>query len=233
MRYRYLIPPVGLPFFLVLFLLFIVFFTIFSGMVTAAFQRLGIPPAVAYTLFLASLFGSFLNIPVAEERTYVPVVKVKEVRFFGIPYPVPYFDLEEQKMIIAINVGGALVPLSIVLYEVLRLVSLGRGDVLLNMGIAVGIASLFSHAVSKPVHGVGIAIPSFIPPIIAVVLAFLFGGDYKPLIAYASGTLGVLIGADLMNWGKLKHLGAPMVSIGGAGTFDGIFLAGIIAVLLV
>jgi uncharacterized membrane protein len=36
-----------------------------------------------------------------------------------------------------------------------------------------------------------------------------------------------------MNWGKIKRLGAPMVSIGGAGTFDGIFLAGIIAVLLV
>ncbi|ACS34552.1 DUF1614 domain-containing protein [Thermococcus gammatolerans] len=233
MRYRYLLPPIGLPFFFLLFLMFVVFFTIFSGIVTAAFQKLGIPPAVAYTLFLASLFGSFVNIPVAEERTYVPVVKVREVRFFGIPYPVPYFDLEEQKMIIAINVGGALVPLSIVLYEVLRLASIGRVDVLINMGIAVGIASLFSYAVSKPVRGVGVAIPSFVPPIIAVILALLFGGDHKPIIAYASGTLGVLIGADLMNWGKLKYLGAPMVSIGGAGTFDGIFLAGIIAVLLV
>ncbi len=233
MRYRYLLPPVGLPFFFLLFLIFVVFFTIFSGMVTAAFQRLGIPPAVAYTLFLASLFGSFINIPVAEEKTYVPIFKVREVRFFGIPYPVPYFDLEEHKMIIAVNVGGALVPLSVVIYEVLRLISTGKVDVLLNMAMAVGIASLFSHAVSRPVPGVGIAIPGFIPPLIAVILAFLFGGDYKPVVAYASGTLGVLIGADLMNWGKLKHLGAPMVSIGGAGTFDGIFLAGVIAVILV
>ena len=32
--------------------------------------------------------------------------------------------------------------------------------------------------------------------------------------------------------GKLQGLGAPVASIGGAGTFDGIFLTGILAVLL-
>jgi len=35
-----------------------------------------------------------------------------------------------------------------------------------------------------------------------------------------------------MNLGRIQGLGAPIVSIGGAGTFDGIFLSGIIAVLL-
>ena len=233
MKYKYLIPPIGLPFFFVLFFIFLLFFTLFSSIVTIAFQRLGIPPAVAYILFLISLFGSFANIPIAEERSYVPVVRLKEVRFFGIPYPVPYFELEEQKIIIAVNVGGALVPLSVVLYEVMRLFSLGEGKILVNLILAVLISAVVSHILSRPVRGVGIAIPTFIPPLVAVFLAFLFGGDYKPLIAYASGTMGVLIGADLMNWGRLKHLGAPMVSIGGAGTFDGIFLAGVIAVLLV
>jgi uncharacterized membrane protein len=41
-----------------------------------------------------------------------------------------------------------------------------------------------------------------------------------------------LIGADLRNLDTLHGLGAPIASIGGAGTFDGIFLTGIIAVLL-
>jgi uncharacterized membrane protein len=50
--------------------------------------------------------------------------------------------------------------------------------------------------------------------------------------AYVAGTLGTLIGADLLNLHKIKHLNAPVVSIGGAGTFDGIFLTGILAVLL-
>ena len=41
-----------------------------------------------------------------------------------------------------------------------------------------------------------------------------------------------MIGADLLNLDKIRGLGAPVVSIGGAGTFDGIFLTGIVAVLL-
>jgi uncharacterized membrane protein len=56
-------------------------------------------------------------------------------------------------------------------------------------------------------------------------------GHAAPL-AYVSGSLGTLIGADLLNLPSLRSLGAPVASIGGAGTFDGIFLTGIIAVLL-
>jgi uncharacterized membrane protein len=41
-----------------------------------------------------------------------------------------------------------------------------------------------------------------------------------------------LIGADLLNLDAVRGLGAPVASIGGAGTFDGIFLTGIMAVLL-
>jgi len=51
-------------------------------------------------------------------------------------------------------------------------------------------------------------------------------------MAYISGTLGTLIGADLINLGKIEGLQAPVASIGGAGTFDGIFFTGILAVLL-
>jgi uncharacterized membrane protein len=232
-RYRYFVPPITIPFLLLFLLLFLFFFTVFSSIVTAAFQRLGIPLSVAYSLFLFSIFGSFINIPIAEQSSYVPVVRVREARFFGIAYPVPYFDWAEQKVIISVNVGGALVPLSVVLYELVRLWGIGEYAVVGEVLVAVAVAALLSHAVARPVPGVGIAIPTLVPPLIAVLLAFIFGGPYKPLIAYASGTMGVLIGADLMNWRRFKNLGAPMVSIGGAGTFDGVFLAGIIAVLLV
>ena len=51
-------------------------------------------------------------------------------------------------------------------------------------------------------------------------------------VAYVSGSLGTLIGADLLNLGRIQGLGAPVMSIGGAGTFDGIFLTGVVAVLL-
>jgi uncharacterized membrane protein len=52
------------------------------------------------------------------------------------------------------------------------------------------------------------------------------------VLAYVGGTLGTLIGADVLNLGRIGGLGAPIVSVGGAGTFDGIFLTGILAVLL-
>jgi len=229
----FFIPPVSpLELVLILFLMLLAFM-LFSGAVLAAFAKLGIPPGVAYTLFLLSIFGSFINIPIAEERTYEPVLTVREVRFMGIPYPVPSFEWAERKVVIAVNVGGALVPASVAVYELMRMLYLGQFALLFNTLLAVLIAALFSHAVARPVRGLGIAMPMFFPPLMAVLLGWLLGGSNPNAVAYVSGTLGVLIGADLMNWSRIKNLGAPMVSIGGAGTFDGIFLAGIIAVLLV
>ncbi|WP_457742385.1 DUF1614 domain-containing protein [Thermococcus sp.] len=233
MNRRYLFPPLTLPFLILITAVFVLIFIFFSGAVLLAFNRLGIPPQVAVTLFAAALVGSFINIPIAEEVTYEPVIKVREVGFFGVIYPVPYFDWEERKTVIAINVGGALVPLSVVIYEVVRLIYFHQYHLLLNMFLAVLIASLLSNAVARPIKGLGIAMPSLFPPLIAVLLGWILGDGNPTVVAYVSGTLGVLIGADLMNWKKIKHLGAPMISIGGAGTFDGIFLAGIIAVLLV
>jgi uncharacterized membrane protein len=60
---------------------------------------------------------------------------------------------------------------------------------------------------------------------VALLLSRRFAGP----LAYVGGSLGTLIGADLLNLDKLHGLGAPVASIGEAGTFDGIF---IVAVLL-
>jgi uncharacterized membrane protein len=94
---------------------------------------------------------------------------------------------------------------------------------------------LVVHRSARPIPGVGIATPMFIPPIVAAIVGSLLSGGlphHASAIAYISGVLGTLIGADLMNLRRLSELGAPVASIGGAGTFDGIFLTGIVAVLL-
>jgi uncharacterized membrane protein len=44
-------------------------------------------------------------------------------------------------------------------------------------------------------------------------------------VAYVTGHW-MLIGADLLKLGRSQGLGAPIVSISGAGTFDGIFTNG-------
>ena len=79
--------------------------------------------------------------------------------------------------------------------------------------------------------GVGVTLPAFIPPIVSVLLAFLFSRDNKIPVAYISGVLGVLIGADLLNLPNLGNF-QGMMSIGGAGVYDGIFLVGIFSALL-
>jgi uncharacterized membrane protein len=82
------------------------------------------------------------------------------------------------------------------------------------------------------VPGVGIVAPTFVPPIVAALAAIVIGGHAIAALAYVGGTIGTLVGADLVNLGRIRDIGAPLASIGGAGTFDGIFLTGILAVLL-
>ena len=91
---------------------------------------------------------------------------------------------------------------------------------------------VLTYRLAKPMPGVGIALPAFVPPVLAAILSVILAYGHAPVIAYISGTLGTLIGADLLNIRKIEALGAPVVSIGGAGTFDGIFLNGLLAVLL-
>jgi uncharacterized membrane protein len=70
------------------------------------------------------------------------------------------------------------------------------------------------------------------PPIVAALCGWLLGAHHPDAVAYVSGVVATLVGADLANLNKLGNLGAPVASVGGAGTFDGIFLTGNVAVLL-
>jgi uncharacterized membrane protein len=57
--------------------------------------------------------------------------------------------------------------------------------------------------VSKLIKGIGIVSPSLVPPLLTAFLAILVGGDPRHIIAHVSGTLGVLIGADLLNFKRV------------------------------
>lgn len=200
---------------------------VFAGGVMIAFTRLGIPPTLAYTLFWLSLIGSSINIPIKEWTS--EVYQIKEINFFGINYRIPYHGL--KKTVLAVNLGGAIIPLMVVTYEILRLSN--NPQLIFNSIIGIIIVAMACKIFARPVRGLGIAIPAFIPPLVAAITALFIGGENPVVVAYISGTMGTLIGADILNLHKIKGLGAPIASIGGAGTFDGIFLSGIIAVLLI
>ncbi len=179
----------------------------------------------ARSLTLAlSLLGSYVNIPVAElapER----VLSNQEISFFGMRYVIPMVA-EWPRTVIAVNLGGAVVPTLLSLYLAVK------NGLYVQSVVGVLIITVIMHWLAQPVAGVGIAVPTLIPPVVAAGVGLLLSRTCAPCVAYVAGSLGTLIGADLLNLGKIQGLGAPIASIGGAGTFDGIFLTGILAVLL-
>jgi uncharacterized membrane protein len=128
--------------------------------------------------------------------------------------------------VIAVNVGGAVIPGLPSLYLLVRNRLWFRG--LIGVAVVAGVC----HWLARPAAGLGIALPVFVPPLSAAAVSLILSYRQAPALAYIGGSIGRLVGADLLNLGKIAGLGAPVASIGGAGTFDGIFLTGVLAVLL-
>jgi uncharacterized membrane protein len=188
-----------------------------------AYMRLGIGPGAALLLLFGSLIGSYFNIPIA----VLPgaVKSAQTVDFFGMRYVVPLVTAWPGT-VLAVNVGGAVIPTLMSTYLVLRY------QLWLKAAIATAVIAFIIHAMATPVPGIGIAVPVLAPVVTTAILAFILSREYAAPLAYIGGSMGTLIGADLLNLDKISGLGAPVASIGGAGTFDGIFLTGILAVLL-
>jgi uncharacterized membrane protein len=166
------------------------------------------------------------------------VVRDSFVRVFGISYRVPVRHLTKNETTLAINVGGAIIPILISAYLLTKFPSS-----IFIAGAGILIVTIITYSVARPIRGIGIATPALIPPLAAALAAILLTTvvqnpgcpveQCRVITAYTGGVIGTLIGADLLNLRKIKNLGAPVASIGGAGTFDGIFLSGFIALLLI
>lgn len=217
--------PLALPFFLLLFVLFVVFvFVVEMRILAYAYRKVGVRPRYVFAVMLLSLVGSHVNIPLYR----VPVQRVlppQEVWMFGWRYEVPQ-GIEQGVTVVAINVGGALIPILVSVYLFFRSRMYGR------MLIGIALVAVVVHSLARIVPGAGIVVPIFVPPLIAAGVGLLLAFRRAPPLAYVAGSMGTLIGADVLNLGHIAELGAPLVAIGGAGTFDGVFLTGIIAGLL-
>jgi uncharacterized membrane protein len=195
------------------------------GVLRYAYLRLGVSSRVALLLLLASLFGSYLNIPLIELPDQQQIVPAQQIGFFGMHYSVPVV-VDWPGTIIAVNVGGALIPIVMSLYLLVKNGLWGLGF------LATTCVAAVCYHLAQPVAGLGIALPIFVPAIATAIVALVLSRRYSATLAYVGGSLGTLIGADLLNIGSIAGLGAPVASIGGAGTFDGIFVTGILAVII-
>src|SRR5262245_48160328 len=194
------------------------------GALRYAYMRLGVSPRTALALLFGSLIGSYFNIPITELSAQ-QVLSGDYVDFFGMRYGVPYL-VHWPGTVLAVNVGGAVIP------SAMSLFLLFRYEIWLTGIVAIAVVAAVCNWVAEPVPGLGIALPIFIPALVTGITALVLSREHGAQLAYIGGSLGTLIGADLLNLGNISGIGAPVVSIGGAGTFDGIFLTGILAVLL-
>jgi uncharacterized membrane protein len=192
--------------------------------VELAVTKLGFSANAALLLFVLIILGSTVNIRLYERVSNVSMVpdfaELWSERFRGIP-----LNKIEQKTIVALNVGGGLIPTLLAIYEFTRT---NPGAIL----VVTAIVTFVSYFSAQVVPGIGIQMNALVAPLTASLTALLIVGNQAPPVAFAGGVLGTLIGADLLHLREIERMSPGVLSIGGAGVFDGIAMCGLFALLL-
>ena len=183
-----MIFPAALPLVLGVFLLLLVVlvFAVEWKILAFAYRKIGVPARFMLFVMLLSLVGSHVNIPLYAmpvERLLPP----QTVAVFGRTYVTPPVQ-QEGTMIVAINVGGALLPVLLSIYLFRR--SNIRGRMLLGVAIVAAVV----HSLAQIVPGVGITVPMFAPPLTAIAVSLVLAVRRAPPLAYVAGSMGALIG---------------------------------------
>lgn len=222
------LPQGCLPLAIFVLLLFVLPF-FFADLMLSAMSRLGFDTQTSLLAATGIFIGGLINIPVKkipreDYQEYIPL------GLFGMKFWKARV-LRRRFTVIAVNVGGCIVPCAIVAYELFRIATHGPAPLLLATA-AIIINIVVCYRIAQPIPKVGIAMPAFAPAFVAAICGFLFFRELAPLIAFCAGVLGPLIGADLLHLKDIRRIDTSMASIGGAGTFDGIVLSGLFATLL-
>lgn len=197
----------------------LLFLYIMYLMVTKAFRDMGFSTLEAVTIiFISFLLGSgFLD------------------GFVGFTFSSIYL-FSYQSWDVGINTGGALIPILLSIYLVLGKKIPGK-----PLLVAVSLVTVVTFLVTSPVPEKGIVayFPYWLLPacIASISSVFMLWKDYVKAapLAYISGTLGVLIGADVFHLPTLLSFTSETTStavIGGASVFDMVFITGILAVIV-
>jgi uncharacterized membrane protein len=228
-------PQIGCALLLLLLVTFCLLPGIALDLMRVILAKLHLTPALAPTVLIAMLLGGLINIPIHryEREVEQPVAGNPIYRMMGWS---PVMHRRVTETILAVNVGGCLVPLGLAAYELSWLLEENRW-VVIALASATLANVLICYAIARPVPGVGIAMPAFVSPLTAVLAAWALlpsdaYDDARAPVAFIAGVLGPLVGADLLNLRHFARIAAGVVSIGGAGTFDGIVISGMLAALL-
>ena len=214
------IPP---RFILLIAVLALLVAAIQIGVLTVAFEKLDLSPDSAYLLFITILAGSLVNLPLFSMKSEPPNLEELPPQLRELYRRIPYTG----KTVVMANVGGCVVPAAFCLYLLAH-----HPLNIFYVAIAVAAVTVLSFKTSRRVPGVGMGMPILFAPVLAALVSVALDPANAAPMAFISGTMGVLIGADLLHLKEIRKMGTPFASIGGAGSFDGIFISGIVAVLL-
>lgn len=222
--------PPGCLALLLFFVMLILLPFFLAEVMLSALGKLGLNAQQSVMAVIGIFLGSMVNIPITRFENEGRV-EGSSSNMFGLERQLFSSMRQHNSTLLAVNLGGCVIPLMIALYQIVRLTELGA-HYILGCGVAVVANIIICRFTARPVKNMGIAIPALVPAIAAALLALLFVPDQAPSVAFTAGVLGPLIGADLFHLNEIKNMGTPIASIGGAGTFDGIVLSGIVATLL-
>ena len=214
---------------LVALVLMVVMPFVFADLMSTALVKLQLARGTALLIIVAIFAGSLIDIPVKRIVRTGPVA-TDLLAVFGLHGLWPEMQRLRTETTVAVNVGGCVIPTALAVYEAMGLV--WRGEAIGALLSAILLNVIVCHQVARPVEGVGIMMPALVPATLAAATALVAAPQQATPVAFIAGVFGPLIGADLLNLRTLERVESGMVSIGGAGTFDGILLSGIVALYL-
>ena len=244
--FEWLVIPIYLAFMLLILAAPLIVVYLFLRLTAEAFAQVGFSHWHALLMVFGSFVGSSVNFPLHEGliTSYPPIFL--EAASFLSPVVDLTFPTTFHPVSLAVNLGGCIIPVIVSLTILVRCHVSAQRAILGTLIVAV-----ITYTMAVPVADEGITLPVYVPPTLAAVCGLVLARRYQtaPALAYISGSMGTLLGADIFNLltlGVLAELAPPMVgpgsmdmstkplvlSIGGAGVFDGIFLTGVMAVLL-
>lgn len=228
--------PVFIVVLLVILVIPLIFIYLFLRLTEAAFEQVGFDHWHASLAVFGSVLGSLVDIPLtphpfnAYPQWYLALMGASGIDVSASFHPVT----------LAVNLGGCIIPVAICLHLLLE-----RRASLPKAALGIAVVAIITYAAAEPVPNEGILLPFWLSPVLGALCGLILSRGYRraPPLAYISGAVGTLLGADIMNIltpgvipslsPLLSHVSKPLVlSIGGAGVFDGIFLTGIFSVLL-
>ncbi|MDD4483456.1 MAG: DUF1614 domain-containing protein [Methanoregula sp.] len=209
---------------------------LFLGLVGSAFTNLvGLSWITATALVILILICSLVNIPVWKVRKETIRMPHGEAGQFPDAFtPTEVGGMWETS--IAVNLGGAIIPAAMAGWLLYRASSVMAGETLyLQVAAAILVVAAIAYVTTRPVLGLGLRVPLFVPGLTALLCGILFAqglGLTAGVIAFVSAVFGILLGANLAHLPHVGDLEVPQVSIGGAGTFGAVFIGCILSAII-